>query len=166
MTFSRAFDPRAFDSRAFAVGPILANSSNIENAILARLGGDPILLSLMPNGAYYGIAPARMTRYVTVALEGSDDVAAFGRRVQEDLRVRVVAVGLSSALPSADVMDDAAHRIDELLEDEPIAVDGFTWATIYRMGRIRETDRDFGNPELVWYLRGGIYRVVYATGTR
>lgn len=140
-----------------------ANSSAIENAILARLGADAALLALMPNGAYYGVAPARSYRYVVVSLEASEDVATFEGRAQEDVRFRVVAVGLSAALPSAEVVEDAAVRIDHLLEDEPIAVEGMTWATIYRVNRLRETEPDVANPDLRWYLRGGVYRAVYAT---
>lgn len=148
------------------VVPPVGSSSSIENAIMGYLGSDLELLGLMPNGIYYGLAPARMTRYVSVAIESSEDVPAFGRRAQQALRLRVVAVALSTAVPDLHVMDAAARRIDLLLEDVAIPVAGFTWGTIHRLERIRETDRDFGNPDLSWYLRGGIYRVVYAVGSR
>lgn len=139
---------------------LVADSSAIENALIARLGADAALLALMPNGVYYGVAPPGSTRYVTVLIDTSADVAAFGKRAQEDTRYRVHAVGLSSDHPD---MRAAAYRIDQLLEDEPIDVDGFVWATLYRVSRIRDADPDPSNPSLTWQYRGGIYRAVFAT---
>jgi hypothetical protein len=138
-----------------------ADSSAIDNALIARLAADATLLSLMPNGVYYAVAPPGATRYVLVAIESQVDVAEFGRRAQEDTFYRVTAVGLSTAHPD---MPAAALRIDELLEDSPLTVDGFVWATMHRARRVRETLPDNETPgSLLWQHRGGIYHVLMAT---
>jgi N-acetylneuraminic acid mutarotase len=138
-----------------------ADSSAIDNALIAKLGADAALLALMPNGVYYGLGPPGATRYVTVTIDQQTDVPAFGGRVQEDTQYRIVASGLSTANPDC---QGAALRIDELLEDQPFAVDQFTFATMYRVRRIRETRPDLTNPSVRWHLRGGVYRVVFAVG--
>ena len=160
---AHAFDPQAFEADAFEVGPGGTNSSGIDNAICATLGRDSALLTLMPNGVYFASAPPEARRYVLVTHDGNPvDLAVFGRRAQEEIRYRIVAVGLSTMSPN---MDQAAYRIDQLLEDQPVTVAGYTWATVHRLNRIRETTVDPINPSARWHTRGGIYYALFATGS-
>jgi len=60
------------------------DSASIDNAIIAKLGSDATLLSLVPNGIYMDEAPQGMTRFVIVSLIDESDEPVFGARAYED----------------------------------------------------------------------------------
>jgi hypothetical protein len=142
--------------------PTVSDSSLIINGLIALLGSDAELLALMPNGVYYELAAKGATRYVTVALRGSHDVAEFGRRAIEYGDYIVKAVGLDARLPAIDDMRAAAYRIDQVLEDQPFVVAGYEWMTTYRTEVINYPEVDGENQSLRWYHRGGVYHVGFA----
>jgi hypothetical protein len=133
-----------------------ADTSAIANAIIATLGADALLLSLMPNGVYYDIAPPGSTRFVTVTLVEGADLAEFGRRAIEDAHYLIQAIALSSTQPNVAA---AALRIEELLEDVPLSVAGYGWLTTYRTRPVRESAPDPIDRSQLWHHRGGYYRV-------
>lgn len=145
----------------------MADSSDIDNALIAKLGADAGaggLLTLMPNGVYFEEAPAGSRRFVIVSLVIEHDVAQFGGRAFEDALYLVKAVGLdtkANPLP-ANAMKDAAARIDALLEDGTLTVSGYTLMTIHREERLRMTEVDGADSSIRWQHRGGRYRVQVA----
>lgn len=137
----------------------MPDSSDIDNALVAKLGADSTLLALAPNGVYVDEAPAGAKRFVIVSLIAGNDVGQFGGRAYEDTLYLVKAVMLSSA--GGDVKG-AAARIDALLEDGSLTVSGYSLMTMHREERIRSTEVDEVDPSIRWQHRGGRYRVQVA----
>lgn len=137
-----------------------ADSSGIDNAIVALLGADATLLALCPNGAYWDVAPPGATRFVIVSFVEEEDRAMLAGRAFEDGLYLVKAVMLSSA--NGDIRA-AAARIDTLLEDATITATGFTAMASFREARIRYTEVDDVDPSIRWFHRGGHYRVAMST---
>ena len=54
-------------------GALMADSSDIANALIAKLGSDAELLALCPNGVYRDQAPPGATRFVIVSLMAGED---------------------------------------------------------------------------------------------
>lgn len=135
----------------------MSDSSDIDNALIAKLGADATLLALAPNGVYWGEAPPGSTRFVIVSLADAQDVPMFGGRAFEDALYLVKAVMLSTAGgdPKA-----AAARIDVLLDQQPLTVSGYSVTIVRRETRERQTEVDGADASLRWFHRGGSYRVV------
>ena len=146
---------------------MIADSSGVEAALVALLAGDPALTALVPDGVYVDVAPANAQRFIIVSRlspasqsTGFGDIATFTHgRTAEDYYFLVKAVMLSTA--GGDIRA-AAFRIDELLEDRPLAPEGFIWSTTYRDEHIRVTEPDSLDPSIRWLHRGGRYRVQLA----
>jgi hypothetical protein len=137
----------------------MSDSSDIDNALVAKLGADPELLALCPNGVYFGIAPPGASRFVLVSIVEAVDLRTYDGRAGESIRYAVKAVmhgGDSKA---------AAARIDALLDDQPLTVAGYLWASTVRDPddpRIRYPEADDKDTTLIWQHRGGNYRVEMA----
>jgi hypothetical protein len=141
----------------------MPDSSDIDNAVVALLGADATLLGLCPNGVYWDLAPEQATRFVLVSLVHAEDVPSYDQGTAAEAIVYAVkAVMLKSANGDTKA---AAARIQSLLHDQPLTVAGYTWATMHRDEadpRIRYTERDDKDPAVLWYHRGGNYRVEMA----
>jgi hypothetical protein len=138
----------------------MADSSDIDNALMAKLGADAQLLALMPNGIYWDVAIDQVTRFVIVSLVEETDAHRFNGRSHEDALYLVKAVGLSKpGFPEPD-MKAAAARIDALLDNGTLTVAGYSTMAIYREARDRHTEVDDADPKVKWHHRGGHYRVV------
>ena len=135
----------------------MADTSDICNALIAKLGSDTALLALCPNGVYRDQAPAGATRFVIVSLMAGEDLGVFGRRAIE-AGVYLVEARMLSTVAGANIKA-AAARIDVLLEDQPLTVAGYTWSTLHREEPIGLTERDAGDPSIRWFRRGGRYRL-------
>lgn len=136
----------------------MADSSDIDAALVVKLGADATLLALCPNGVYVDEAPAGSTRFVIVSLVDESDVPRLGSRSHEDALFQVEARMLSTvsgANPKA-----AAARIDVLLENGTLTAAGYALMTLHRESRIRMTEVDEVDSSIRWYRRGGHYRLV------
>lgn len=134
------------------------DSSDIDSALVVKLGSDATLLGLCPNGVYVDEAPPGATRFVIVSLVEEADEATFGTgRTIEDALFTVEARMLSTVTGAN--IKAAAARIDVLLEDQPLTVAGYTWMTLHREARIRITEVDDVDTSIRWYRRGGQYRL-------
>lgn len=136
---------------------IAVDSSDIDNALIARLGADAALLACCPNGVYFEEAPTRAVGFVIVTILDTVDTAVFGGRAIEEVLYFVEARIIRSQPPNA--IKDAAARIDALLEDQPLTVPGYVWMATYREHRERHTEVDSEDPQIRWMRRGGQYRV-------
>lgn len=144
----------------------MSDSSDIDAALVAKLGADATLLSYCQNGVYVDEAPQGATRFVIVSLIDEVDEAVFGGRAFEDALYLVEARMLSTASGN---IKAAAARIDALLEDQPLLfgspptpVPGYVWMTMHRESRVRATEVDAVDPSIRWYRRGGHYRLQMA----
>lgn len=135
------------------------DSSAIDAALVATLQSDAVLRELLPDGVFMDEAKPEATRFIVLTLLEEADLAEFGRRAFEDAHYVIKAVALASTQVD---MRRAAQRIDELLEDQPLAVPGYAWITTYREERIRVLEVDEIDPSIRWLHRGGQYRVMYA----
>jgi hypothetical protein len=135
----------------------MADTSDIAAALIQKLGSDSELLALCPNGVYRDEGYPGMTRFVIVSLLAGEDVGVFGRRAIE-AGVYLVEARMLSTVTGANIKR-AAARIDELLEDQPLTVTGFTWMTMHREEPIGFTEVDALDPSIKWFRRGGRYRV-------
>jgi Protein of unknown function (DUF3168) len=143
----------------------LPDSGEIDNALVEVLSADAALMALVPDGVYFDEAPQGMQAFVIVSMVEGLSRAQMGtateRRAAEDAEYIVKAVLLSGS--SADARE-AAARIDDLLEDQTIPIDGFTCLSIVRTGRIRDTEVDSVDASIRWQHRGGHYRILAAPG--
>lgn len=143
----------------------MADSSEIDNALIAKLIGDSTLAALMSDGVYWDVAKAGKTRFVLVSLADPRDVLTFNRRSLEDHLYIVKAVGLLSVV-TVPQMKDAGARIDALLDGGTLTATGYTFAAMFRdpdIPRIRTKEVDAVNSAVEWEHRGGYYRVVMST---
>ena len=101
-------------------------------------------------------APPGATRFVIVSLVQGIDEPMFGGRAFESALYLVKAVVQASAGGAA---QQAAARIDTLLEDQPLAVPGYAWMTVHRVERLQTTEVDEVDTLIRWQHRGGRYRV-------
>lgn len=139
----------------------MPDSSAVDNAIVAKLGGDTALLALMPNGAYMDEAPQGSTRFVIVSLVDAVDHPQFGGRAFEDALYLVKAVALSTT--NADIKA-AAARIDALLDYGTLTVTGYSLMAMRREERVRFQEVDEVDAAIRWQHRGGRYRVMVSPG--
>jgi hypothetical protein len=135
----------------------MPNTSDIASALVAKLGSDPELLSLCPNGVYFDEAPPGASRFVIVSFVTALDQGVLGKRAIEDGQYLVEARMLST-VQGANI-NRAAARIDELLEDQPLTAAGYGWMTTFRSEPTRLTEVDDLDPSIRWYRRGGHYVV-------
>lgn len=139
----------------------MPKSVSVDTALVSVLAADAALLALCPGGVYFGTAPQSRRNFVLVTLVASFDQAQFAaapqlRRAIEDTTYLVRAVMLDSATGNA---DDAAQRIDELLEDQPLQIPGYGWLSTVRTERIRYPETDTVDQTIRWQHHGGHYRV-------
>lgn len=135
----------------------MADSSLIDNALIAKLGADATLLALCPNGVYYGEAPPGSTRFVIVSLIDANDEPMFEGTAFEDGQYLVKAVMLSSE--NGDIKA-AAARIRTLLDQQPLTVSGYGVSIVRRVAPMRNTEVDDLDKSIRWFHRGGRYQVV------
>jgi len=141
-------------------------SHQITIAIYNALANDANLKALLPDGIWIGYAlPISATTPRTkfgildlVPLVGQD-IAEFGHRAYETRQYIVKAVTRDLSPVNA---NNAAQRMNDILEDVPIPATGYRWASSYRMWPIEAVEADEVDPKLAWQHRGGYYRVQYA----
>lgn len=140
----------------------MADSSDIDNALIALLGSDATLLALCPDNVYWEVAPPHAERFVLVSLLTARDDTTFDNLAPIEQPVYAVkAVMMSGA---GGKIQDAAERIHELLHNQTLTVAGYGDMNIHRdedNPRIRYTEVDEKNTAVVWQHRGGNYRVEY-----
>jgi len=141
----------------------MADSSDIENAVIALLGADATLLALCPNGVYNDEAPPTSTRFVIVSLVDESDEPMFNGTAFEDMTLLVKAV--MQKLPNGPNPDvkSAAARIQALLHQQPLTVSGYGVSVMRRTSRVRLTEVDDEDQSLRWQHRGGLYNLVAST---
>ena len=140
----------------------MADSQDIDAALVAKLAGDATLAGYMQSGAFVfmDIAPPGSQKFVIVRLVTEEDVQQFGGRSHEDALYEVEARMLSTA---AGNIKAAAARIDVLLDHSTLTVAGYSLMALHREERIRTPEVDAVDAALVWHRRGGQYRLVMST---
>jgi len=135
----------------------VADSSDIDSALVAKLSGDVQLTTLMPDGVFFDQAPQGATKFVLLSIVDEADFPIFQKRGFEDHTYLVKAVELSS---SGANVKTAAARIDALLEGGTLTVTGYNVIVMQRVARVRATEVDDVDPSIRWQHRGGRYEIV------
>jgi hypothetical protein len=135
------------------------DSSLVEDAVLAVLLNDAELSALCPDGVWWDSANVDARRFVIVSLIAHVDEPVFGGRAWEDFTLLVKVVMLNAS--SVDIRA-AALRLDELLDDQPLTVEGYDYMAMFREHRIRYMEHDVENAAIRWLHRGAHYRVLMA----
>lgn len=151
----------------------MPDSWAIDNAIIAKLAADATLLTFVPNGVYWQVAPPdtatqQMRQFVVVSLSSTEDGRRQGSRGREEVIYEITAVVLGTVPNAAATARQAAARIDAVLDPQPpappasLTVAGYAASAIYREPdfRIHNIEVDDVDPTIRWYWYGGHYRVV------
>lgn len=143
----------------------MADSPQIDAALLALLRADSALQTAAPHGVWLDVAPEDKTKFVIVSLLDEFDEGMFGGRAYEDALYLVKAVFRQINSEDVSAAVTAANRIDALLEDQPMTATGYTWMTTHREARVLEIEVDEVDPSIRWHHRGGHYRVQMSVGS-
>lgn len=142
----------------------MPDSSDIDSALIAKLGSDTALLALMPDNVWLDEAPEKSKRFVIVSLVDEADARRFEGRSHEDALYLVKAVALSTVSGANVSAKSAAARIDALLDGGTLTVTGYGLMAMYREGRLTpQVEPDQVDASIRWYHRGGHYRIVMST---
>jgi len=139
----------------------LLDPSAIDNALVVKLGTDPQLLLLCPDGVFIDTAPLGAVAYITVTvLDARNEFVFGGSRAWEDRLYLVEAVDEISDDDGSNAKQ-AAARIDALLENGSLTLPtGFFLAAMFRETALRYTVYDDTSPAgRQWDHRGGQYRI-------
>lgn len=145
----------------------MPDTSAIHSALVSLLQADATLHGYMPDGVYWNLARAGSTRFVLVSILDSLDESQFSGRSWESLLYLVKAVALKTDMNPPN-MAAAAARIDALLDPQPpmppatLIVPGYTLMLLEREAAIDYPEQDETNTAIVWFHRGGRYRVMMA----
>lgn len=140
----------------------MPDSANVDRAVVNRLSADAALLALTPDGVYVSEAPQGKTKFTLVSLISGLDTGQMAeapapRRALEDVLYAIKAVIMSTSRTAA---NDAAARIDVLMEDRPLTIVGYGCLSVERIERIDDTEVDEVDKAIRWQHRGGRYRVL------
>jgi hypothetical protein len=132
----------------------MPTSSNLDDAIVAKLLADAPLMALAGNTVAWDIAPQGATAFVIVSLLGSSDTGMFGGRALETSTYLVKFVEKSMSVLNAKA---AAVRIDAALDWATLMVSGYSPVTVRRTERVRYIEVDEANAR--WVHHGGLFEV-------
>lgn len=134
----------------------MADSSEVDAAIVKLLVDDRQLRALLPDGVFWDQAAPLSKRFAVVSLVDERDVDTFDQQPAiEDHLYAVKAVILESTGAN---IKAAAKRIQTLLQNAEVNVTGYGLLSVSREGRIRFTEVDEIDPKIRWQHRGGRYR--------
>ena len=132
-----------------------SDSNDVNRALLARLGGDAGLTTIVgANAVYMNLVPANMTKYVLITQRTHTDEPMQNATAFEVFTFIVQAIVQgSSATPAA----QAAQRIFELLHLQEMAITGYALMLMKRIEHVNYPDRDEFSKD--WQHRGGVYEL-------
>jgi hypothetical protein len=147
---------------------VIADSNDVDTAVMNTLAADPELMGLMPDGVFWELAPLNATAFVIVSqLEHTDSYVLDGGLLWERILYLAKAVHFGSSATNA---RKAAFRIYQLLQDARLEVPTYTVVACQRDERVKYVDVD-EETDVRWQHRGGHYELLVtprpvSTGTR
>lgn len=137
----------------------MSDSSAIARALVDKLRGDATLTGLT-GGVYLDKAPTGSKAHVIVSLLVGHDVQMFRGRAFEEPIYLVKAVEHSSINPHH--IDEAAARIDALLDYGTLAITGYSFKAMRRDEPVSYEENDERDPSISFIHAGGRYQVIAA----
>lgn len=101
----------------------MADHSKVLAALRTKLDGDATLIGLIPAGAFKDVAPNGEDKAVIVSKVDHETVYKLGGIAYEIWLVLVKAIHRSK---TTETVDQAAARIQALLHDQSLSIDGYT----------------------------------------
>jgi len=135
----------------------MADSSDVDAALTAKVLADATLMALATDGVYFDEAAQNATKFVIISLVDEHDVPMFRARAFEDATYLVKFVEKGASGLNAKT---AAARIDTLLDGQPLTVTGYSHCLTQREARVRYTEVDALDASIRWQHRGGRYQIV------
>ena len=140
----------------------MADSSDVDQALIDKLQGDAALAALAMPGVFVfwnQEAPANASKFIDVSQADHEDVPIFEGTGTEVFTYLVKWVELSGGTKSAKA---GAARIQALLHLQPLTVPGYHVQLVRRESRIRLAEPLPEDSTKDWYHRGGRYQVIAA----
>jgi hypothetical protein len=133
------------------------NSADVDGSVVTRLLNDAQLMSLCPDGVFFGLARQGAQAFVVLDLVTHSDVYEFQDVATEIFTYQINAVALNTS--GADVVG-AAVRIDQLLQDQTWSIANYYMTDVCkRLEYVRLAILDPDNTSVRWQQRGGRYVV-------
>ena len=133
-----------------------SDTSQVRRALIALLSADAQLHALLPDGVYFGTAPLNRLRFLFLRQE---------THVDEPMQVQALAFETVSFLIKAVIqsssindVDAAAVRLMDLLNYQPLTINGYTLMVGHRTEDVSFNEVDDTNR--YWQHGGGVYEFV------
>lgn len=136
----------------------MANSGNVDIALISKLTSDVTLMTLAPGGVFREIAPQGATEpYIIVQMMRHSDEYLINRgEAFEEFTYMVKAVQRTT---SGATVQSVSDRIHTVLQDSTMTITGYNLITMQREERIAYVELD-ENRDQRYQHRGGIYQVL------
>jgi hypothetical protein len=141
---------------------VFLNSSAITIAILGLLQGDAALQAILPDGAWFAIAPEGCKAFVIVQLVSGVNVPMFGGPAYKDATYLIEARVLSTE--PGDV-NAAYDRIVALLTDGDLPLSGYAKMLVQFEDDIEMVEVDAVDASIRWNRCGGHCHVMVTTSS-
>lgn len=135
----------------------MIDATEVERALIGKLGADPELAALLPDGVFYDVAPIGSTRFAIVSLTSSRSLDELNSA--ETLRALVYLVKAVVLGSASSTVADADWRIQELIDRQPLDLPPEAGATLMVarwVERVRYTETVNDD---VWQHRGARYEI-------
>jgi hypothetical protein len=136
----------------------VADTGDVDAAVIGLVAGDPVLAALLPAGVYYGVAPQGVESFVIVdRLAHVNERNMFGGTASETFLflVKAVVPGSASTIPRA-----AAVRIRQLLDGGRLVLTEYALlAPVDEVESVRIVEVDDVNPDRRVQHWGGHYEI-------
>lgn len=140
----------------------MADPSNVDAAIVAKLVADSTLMALLTDSVYMDVAPNGKTAFAIVSLVAHEDEYVFEGSAYEKSLYLVKAVVRDDGEATAKA---AAARIHTLLQDVALSITGYAHMLTRRTERVNYTEVDEIDPDTRWQHHGGRYDVFVSPTT-
>ena len=137
----------------------LADTSDVDAAVINALQTDAALMALTPDGVFWDYAPTGSTRYVVV--QQDDHVQSY---VQQSVLWERILYSVISVIQSASGTESkaAAARIRQILQDARFPIPNYAIVKCDEAGRIPRRVEIDEETDQRWQWRGGQYEVIVA----
>lgn len=135
----------------------MADPAAVYAAIQSLIDGDATLIALIPEGAFRNVTPPGVEQAVIISPVILQAEYVMGRSAAAYETVTVLVKAVEKATDVATV-EAAAQRIQELLHDQPLTIDGYDHMRTERAEYISYTELDENTDER-WQHCGGRYTI-------
>jgi len=138
---------------------IAQDTSAVDVALAALISSDATLAGLLPDGVWWGVAPAGATRFVILAQVDHGDAYTIGNGVAWD-RIVYLAKAVTAG-DSGSLANQAAAQIHKILQGAVIQATGYHPSiVVQRLERVRPPVEIDDQTDQRWHHAGGQYEIL------